>query len=306
MWESRVNCVEMPSRVRWFIIYPITRGKTRSFGKGVVLEGLLSKGKAFLDEFSSIDAGTYASSIAYFTFLSLVPLLALCISLVSVVGIGEQEVVAFFGALVPDVFDGVVKELVRDAFERSGLAFSLSTITLLWSASKGIKALRAGLNSAFGVQETRNGVMVAAISIGVAIILGILIAAAMYLVFKGSVLRAIADAVPGFQQSGLAVALNPIAVLVLGVLVLGVCYAYLPSGTRRLSSQLPGAALAMLACGALSFGFRVYVEHFSDVTVLYGGIATVALLLLWIYLLSLILIAGGFVNRFLASSRSSE
>ena len=216
------------------------------------MKGLWSKGKALLGEFSSVNAGTYASSIACYTLLSLVPLLALCISLVSVTGISQQDVVAFFSAMLPSVFSDIVADLVGDAFEQSGLAFSLSTVTLLWSASKGIKALRGGLNSAFGVKETRNALVVAAISAGAAIILGVLIAAAMYLVFSGSVLRAISDAAPDLQQSGLATVLNPIAVLAAGVLVISVCYAFLPAGTRRPASQLPGATLAMLAHAACS------------------------------------------------------
>ncbi len=50
----------------------------------------------------------------------------------------------------------------------------------------------------------------------------------------------------------------------------------------------------------------MYVDHFSKFTVLYGSIGTVMLLLMWIYLVSLILIAGAFLNRYLASSREAK
>ena len=58
-------------------------------------------------------------------------------------------------------------------------------------------------------------------------------------------------------------------------------------------TQLPGAVFGAVAWGALALGFRIYVEHFSNVTVLYGSIATIALLLMWMYFVSYIFIAGG-------------
>ena len=238
-------------------------------------------------------AEAYASSITYFGFLSFVPLLALCISLVSLVGFGEEEVVAFLTAMVPDAFDDIVKALVGDAFRRSGLAFSLSTLVLLWSASKVVKALRRGLNAAYGVQETRNAVAVAGLSILATIILGVLFAAIVYLVFSNPVIHALEAAIPGLELAGLADVVNPVVTVVLSVLVLDVCYAYLPAGTRRLSTRLPGAVFGAVAWGAFALGFRIYVEHFSNVTVLYGSIATIALLLMWMYFVSYIFIAGG-------------
>lgn len=266
-----------------------------------MLGDVIRKAKAVWGEFSRVGAGTYAASTAYFTFLSLAPLIALCISLVSMLGIGEQEVTSFFAALVPSALSPIVQELVQDAFANSGIAFSLSTVTLLWSASKGVRALRNGLNAAYGVEESRNGLWVAAISIFAVIIMGALLVAAMYIVFSSSVSDTLAEAVPGLQKHDILQGLlDCLVTMLLGALMLDVCYTLLPAGKRSFRAQLPGAAIASFACGALSFGFRIYVEHFSNFTVLYGGIATVALFLFWMYLVSYILVAGGFVNRVLA------
>lgn len=274
--------------------------------KGRVLADLWKKGKALWNKFSAVNAGVHASSISYFMFLSLVPLLALCISLVSIVGISEQEVADFFVSLVPDAIEGLARNLVSDAFARSGLALSLSTITLLWSASKGITALRRGLNAAYAVEESRSAPVVIALSIAVVIALGVLIASAMCLIFGDGIQNAIASIGLGLDLSSLFAVLNPAVVIVVGILALGACYAYMSAGKRRFVSQLPGAALAALGCGVLSFGFRIYVDHIGDYTVLYGSIGTVALLLVWMYFMAYILIAGGFVNRLLSERKHSE
>lgn len=268
------------------------------------MRDLVHKGMTVFDEYMAANVETHASSTAYFAFLSLVPTLVLCISLVSLTGFGEQEVVNFFIPMVPETFEDLIKALISDAFDRSGIAFSLSTVTLLWSASKGIKSLLKGLNVAFGVQETRSGFAVAAISVFAVIVLGVMVAGLMYLVFSHSLLRLISFLFPSLSiPSGLPSAIHPFAVLASVFLALWLCYTYLPAGKRSLSSQLPGAVAATVACGVLSFGFRLYVDVFSSYTVLYGSIATVALLLVWIYLVSYILVTCGFLNRMLLEGK---
>ena len=256
-------------------------------------------------EFSAVCAGTHASSIAYFTFLSFIPMLALCISLATMTGLGEREVAEFFSSVVPSTFGDFTRTLIDDAFKRSGIAFSLSTITLIWTASQGIRALHDGLNAAYGEQEERSFVVVAAISVGMVVALGALLAAAMYLVFGGAVMRAVALVVPGLErQEGLADVMNSAVIVALSVVVLAACYTYLPSGRRRFIGQLPGAAIASLLCGALTAGFRVYVDNFCNFDALYGSISTVALFLFWMYIVAFILIAGAFLNRVLSSRQA--
>ena len=265
-----------------------------------MLKGVWRKVKALWDEFAEMGAGTCASSIAYFVFLSLIPMIALCISLVSWMGVSEQDVVVFFCSITPDAFHDLVATLVGDAFKRSGVAFSISTLTLLWSASKGTKALRGGLNAAYGVQETRSAPVVVAISILAVLVLGIMLATMIYFVFSGGINGILSDYFPDLKLGELTDLLSPVVGFALSVLAYNICYAYLPAGRRRFVMQLPGAVFTALACDALSFGFRVYVDHIGDVTMLYGSIATVALLLIWMYLISYILLAGGFMNRVVA------
>ena len=274
-------------------------------GKTKMLD--LQRAKTLLEEFSAVNAATHASSIAYFTFLSLIPLLTLCISLVTMTGLGEREVAEFLSATIPGTFNDFTKTLIEDAFKQSGIAFSLSAITLIWTASQGIRALHSALNAAYGKQEERNPIAVVAISVGMVIALGILLAAAIYLVFGGAVTRAIAAVIPGLeQQKDFMGIVNAAILMALGIVVLAACYAYLPYGQRRFTRQLPGAVIASLACGALTAGFRVYVDNFCNFEALYGSISTIALFLFWMYIVAFILVACAFLNRALHSRTDRE
>ena len=222
---------------------------------------------AVFEEFGGLAPGTHASSIAYFMFLSLIPLVTLSISLTTMLGLGEREVADFLCALVPGAFDGFVRPLIHDAFSQSGVALSLSTVTLLMTASQGVRALLAALNAAYRVDEKRSPVLLFVLSSAASAVLVLLLAAAVYLVF--------------------------------GVAAICGCYTHLPSGSRRFVQQLPGALLAFAACAAITFGFRIYVDNFCNFDALYGSIATVALFLFWLFVVSYVLIACAFLNHVL-------
>ncbi len=157
-----------------------------------MLKDALKKVCDLWEEISRISVTTHASSISYFTFLSLVPIFTICISLLSAVGLTEQDVVSFLTSIAPGALSGGVEALVADAFASSGLAFSLSTLALIWSASKGARAFRIGLNAAYAQEETRGAVTVSVISVMAGLITDIVLTATIYLIFRGKALHLIA------------------------------------------------------------------------------------------------------------------
>lgn len=258
----------------------------------------LDRAKALVDELMALGPGTHASSIAYFMFLSVIPLITLGISLVTMTGLGQREVAEFLSAVVPDAFGGFVQTLVDDAFGQSGVALSLSTLALLVTASQGVRALAAGLNAAYGVREERHGLVVVVVSAGVAVAIVCAMAATIYLVFGGVTARSLALVDPGLSPQGEATETVSLVVsTALGVIVLAACYTFLPCGSRPFVRQLPGAAAASVLCGALTVGFRVYVDHFCNFERLYGSLSTVALFMFWMFVASYIVIACAFLNR---------
>lgn len=216
---------------------------------------LAFRAKMLWADFSATNPSMHASSTSYFTFMSSVPVLVICISLVSLTGLGESKVCEALLAIVPEAFNGLVRTLVSEAFKHSGVAFSLPTITLLWTASKGAKALRAGLNDAYGEEESRNIVVVTIISIVAIVVLGLLFAVAIYLMFGDSVMHALAKSIPEFKDKGaIASVFNTSITLLLATITLALCYTYFrTAGALRLPScrvrpvQLRHAAPSRLA-----------------------------------------------------------
>lgn len=274
---------------------------------GSKLVTLFNKVKNTWGEFSCTNAGTHASSIAFFFFLSGFPLMIIYASIVSAISIDQQQVVAFFCSMTPDTLNDFVEGVVNEAYAKSGIALSVSILTLLWTGSRVIRVIRNGLNAVYGIEETRNAVQVRVISIGVVIILIAFLTAVTAFIFSGGIQFILAGLLPGAQGPSIDPSvLNSILLLIFGALVFACTYAFLPDGKQSFREQIPGAVLASIAWFALSFGFRIYIDNFSNYDLLYGSLATVAIFLFWLYLIFYILLAGGFINRYRMAEREAQ
>jgi membrane protein len=73
--------------------------------------------------------------------------------------------------------------------------------------------------------------------------------------------------------------------------VAGLLYFFGPDAGRR-RAILPGAWLAMGLWLGITQGFALYVRHIANYNVLYGSIAAVIALCVWMYLLALSAMVG--------------
>ena len=247
------------------------------------------------------DVRTHASSIAFFFFMALIPLLILLASVVPLFGLKAEDVIRFFRELLPDDAVGFVASIVREAFDHSGAAFSLSAITLLWTASRGVAALIEGLNSMYDARETRRFARLTLLSFGYTVALMVFLCTAIYFIFSGKMRDVLRKFFPQIRlQSATMTYFEFLLLLLIGILFFCLVYKFLPSGKRLLVRQIPGAFLASSGWVIFSMGFRIYVNLFNSFTRFYGSLATVILLLFWFFWIFYILLVGGYVNAHLA------
>ncbi|MBQ8401384.1 MAG: YihY/virulence factor BrkB family protein, partial [Clostridia bacterium] len=62
-------------------------------------------------------------------------------------------------------------------------------------------------------------------------------------------------------------------------------------------SHLPGAVFAAVGWVLFSFFYSLYITYFPNASVIYGGLAAVCLIMLWIYFCTIILLLGAEVNK---------
>ena len=243
---------------------------------------------------------THASSIAFYFFMAFIPLLILFMTVVPLLGISVNSIVRFFRTILPEGSAKLAGEIVREAYDHSKTAFSLSAVMLLWTASRGVNALTQGLNAMYDEKETRGFARLTLQSFGYTLVLLAFMSSAIFLIFSGRISAFLKRVFPQVRlQAGVMTFLEYLILLAAGCLFFCLVYRYLPSGKRILARQFPGAFLASSGWVLFSMGFRVYVSMFNSFTSLYGSLATVILLLFWFYWIFFILLAGGYVNAHL-------
>jgi membrane protein len=227
-----------------------------------------------------------AAALAYYGFVSFVPLLLLVFVL-----LGER-LAGELGRAVPQFLTPSVQELVRrsltTASGRTG-AGALAALVLLWSGLNVVDDVRTVVERIEGpVQSSfRHWIRDATV------ILGALVLAILAVVTTTTLL--------GLPAAGPLLGLVGFAVLWVVLAVVFVPLYYVPSGMvgspRR---ALPGAVVASFGWAALQTGIQFYATHAGRYAI-YGTLSGVIILLTSLYIAAALLLIGIVVNAKVAA-----
>lgn len=250
--------------------------------------------------FSHRNIGTYASSIAFFMFIAMIPILILLCALLPYTGMTQNDLIHAVTSVTPDIADGLITSMIVQAYSKSSALLPFSIIVLVWAASQATLALIRGLNDAYRVEEHRNYFKLCLISIFYTVIILIYLFVLVLLIFSDVII----DYTKNIHVSGaFGVALGALrsgaryfVTFILGILFFALLYTYLPAGKRKFILQIPGALIAGIAWLIFSGFFSLYVNGMNRYTTFYGSLATIAILMFWMFCCFYILLVGGFVN----------
>ena len=244
----------------------------------------------------------YASHASFFIALAVFPTLVLFMGLLRYTGLDAQLLTEMLHGILPTALMPAAQRLIQNTYNAStGTILSISAVTALWSASRGIQGLRAGLNAIYGVEEDRGYFRTRILSVfyTVAFLLTLLLTLVLH-VFGTSLqqwLPLSESPLLRFLES--IVDLRFFLLLAIQTGLFTAMFAVLPNQRHRLIDAFPGAVLASIGWLIFSQLYSVYVEHFAGLSTVYGNVYAVALSLLWLYFCICIVFYGGALNRLL-------
>lgn len=248
----------------------------------------------------------YASHASFFIALSVFPTLVLLMTLLRYVGLGAETLTELLHGVVPTALMPAAQKLIYNTYESStGAMLSVSAVTALWSASLGIHGLRTGLNSIYGVAESRNWLRTRLMSIvyTVAFLLVLVLTLVLH-VFGTDLLELIhLEETPLFRLLESIVDLRFFLLLGIQTVLFTGMYAFMPNRRGKLGDAFPGAVFAALGWLVFSQLYSIYVELVAGFSIIYGSVYAVALSLLWLYFCLCIIFYGGALNRFLHTKK---
>ncbi len=258
-------------------------------------------GKTFaqrLEEFAELQIPVYAANACYFLAISIFPALLLMLASLRYTVLSAVDLIRLLEGILPGALMGAAESLIVSTYYNSSAGLvGVSALAALWSASRGIHGLLAGLNRIYGVREDRGWLCTRLICVGYTFVFLLLVLLTLVFQVFGQTL---ADRIWLGRLLSELIDWRSVWLLLAQVLIFDLIYMVLPNRRNPFWGSLPGAAVAALGWQLFSRGFSLYVERmFSRYTNIYGSVYTVALGLLWIYWCMCILLFGGLVNRIL-------
>lgn len=263
--------------------------------------------RKFLEEINEKNISTFAAKAAYFIILSFIPFLILLMTLLQFTQFQQEDVMNLFHQTVPQTIEPFINSIINEIYEKSSTTvISFSVIATMWTAGKGVTAVIQGLNSAYGLTETRNYFLqrIAGTLYTVLLIFSVILL--LVLIVFGNKLQAFF--VPHFPMINIIVVsvlkLRFVIVLVVLTMLFMFMYTFMPnhkavSGKRlkeRVGKHEPGAFFCALAWGVFSYFFSIYVDKFSNMSKMYGSLTTIVVIMIWLYMCMYIMLIGAMIN----------
>ncbi len=257
--------------------------------------------KKIYDEFVKDEITVYAAQASFFIVLSFFPFIMILLTLIQLIpSISQADLLLVISRLFPLKVYPLVETIITDLYTTAPAAIlSVTTIATIWSASRGMLGIERGLNRIADCTKRRNYVVSRLINSGYTVVfIGVCIVSLGLMVFGSTLQKILLKYIPILNRiAPYLISLRTLIALAILIVFFMALYTYLPYEHQTLKKQLPGAIFSTAGWLACSFGFSIYFNHFKRFSYMYGSLAAVMILMLWLYFCICIMFLGAEVNR---------
>lgn len=253
-----------------------------------------------------------AAGGAFFAMLSIFPGLAAVITLLGFLtdpSIVQQQLPMLQEFLPQEAYvilETQITRMVTTSDSTLGWATAVTTLAALWSARKGTDALIKGINAVYG-GRSRTGLWAAFLSFAMTIALSLVVIIALLAMVIVPLITTLLSnpfiAVvmpPEINALASSLVLQLLRWLIAAAVVIGgiwILYRFAPTPKRTILGPFsPGVLLAVGVWGGTSLAFSYYLSRFGNYSEVYGSIAAVVALLMFLYLTIYAVLLGAALN----------
>ena len=256
-------------------------------------------------EFQEDNLTDWAATLTYYGLLALFPALIVLVSIVGLVGDPQSttdtltDIVTKVG---PDsatsTFEGPIRQ-VTESRSTAGLALVVSTLIALWSASGYLGAFIRASNVIYETREGRPFWKLRPLQLLLTLVVVLLLAVmALGVVLTGPIVSDVAEPI-GVSDTAVSIwnYAKWLLIAVLFVLMIGLIYYAAPNVKQRGYSWItPGGLVALVVWLVASAAFGLYVSQFGSYNKVYGSLAGLVVILIWMWITNLAILFGHELN----------
>ena len=255
-----------------------------------------------------------AASLTYRIILAFFPFLIFLMSLLGMIDVDESAILEGLFFVLPGEIAYLVSDFVYElSSTRSAGLMSTALFFSVYNSSNGFRAIVRITNRAYGLEDRRgfaqqvglSFLLMFLFSVTLIVMLGLLVFGQQIwgFFFPGGhscVGQHVPDIASGFNLHEILLTLTSggSALFVLLLIVMLICRLACASKIG-LKHILPGATFTVLAWVVISSGFGYVISNFTQYPAVYGSIAGVFVLILWLNIVSMMLLIGNQINAVL-------
>lgn len=270
--------------------------------RGESMRTVLRWVKGFLKKNTEDHLGAYASQAAYFIVLSAFPFCIFLLTLLRYSPLTHEDLLNILQMLSPKMANDVIRSVMKEVYEQSTIAItSFTIIFVLWSAGRGILSITRGINEIYHINETRNYFYIRFISAVYTLWLAMaLIVTLGLLVFGNVIYRKVIQLLPVLHDfAAFVISIRMLIIFCLLTLFFIFVYRVLPNKKTPLLYVLPGAISCSIGWMITSSIFAIYFNTSHSFTYMYGSLAGIMMIMLWLYTCMYQLFLGAELNNLL-------
>ena len=257
--------------------------------------------------FLSSNGTDSAAALTYFTVLSIFPGLLAFVSLLGIVGQGQESatvILEFLQENAPQQMYSIVENPIRQLTngQGAGIALLIGILSALWSASGYISSFGRAINRIYGVREGRPVWVLIPFNILITTAVVVLAVLMMLMLLLGvDVLNIIGSHLPPHVDIELVKVLwlngRWVLIFLAAVGLIAMLYTATPNiRHEKMRRMSPGAFVALTGMALGGFGFTLYANNFSKYNATYGLIGGVIVMLLFTWIMNNMLLYGAHLD----------
>lgn len=253
-----------------------------------------------------------AAGVAFFIFLSLFPAIASVISIYGLLADPQdvnQHLNSFSGMLPPEVLTLLEEQVARFASsgeKKLGIGLIVGLLVSLWSANKAMKAVAQALNIAYNLEEDRNFIKVNLVTLGLTFLSSVAFSFTLATLIVVPVLVSAVLSQASWEWLILGLSWLLMFAAILGIFT--ALYRKAPALHGRITSRqlLPGALFSTCLLMIGSMLFSLYVINFGKYGAQYGSLASVVVMMLWLFIGAFIFLIGAEINAVIETNKNEQ
>ncbi len=265
--------------------------------------------KALLRRYNAHHLGTQAAALAFYLLFMLFPVLIFLSALIGLLRLDSEAILLALGTIAPEAVVELVEVYLHHVSTHSSPSLALFGLVFsIYFPTRAANTLLRSVRTAYHLGPPRSALgqllrsLLYTVVLIATIALALLVAALSDRLVSWGV-RALG--LPGFLP-GLWQHLRLPLAAAAGFVAVGALYVLAQDQRPRWRWIWPGTAASMVGVVVSSWGYSLYVTYFANYSALYGSIAAVMVVLMWLYLTALMLLLGAEINGIMKNDRENN